>query len=125
MVKKTFHFSSKILVLFFCGWIGSAYSISVQGSVSANIVGVGQPFDLNITISSEEEVDIKTPALPKDMSPFVLQGQSQSSRAEYSFSTSGGAVKTLKKTLSYTLVSDKEGRWTLDPCLCGDKRQNL
>ena len=115
MVKKIFHFSSKILVLFFFGWACSAHSISVQGSVSAKIVGVGRPFNLNITISSAEEVDIKTPALPKDMSPFTLQGQSQSSRAEYSFSTSGGAVKTLKRILSYTLVSHKEGRWTLGP----------
>ncbi len=115
MVKKIFHFNSKVLVLFLCGWTHSSYSISVQANVSAKIVGAGQPFDLNITISSEKEVNIKNPILPKDISPFTLTGQSQSSRAEYSFSTAGGAVKTLKKTLSYTLVSRKEGQWTLGP----------
>ncbi len=114
MVNRFFHISLKVLAVLFCGWVYSSYAVvSVQAVVSSKIVGVGQPFDLTITIVSGEDVDIKTPLLPKDISPFVIQGTSQSSGAEFSFSMSGKSIKTLKRNISYTLVSEKEGQWTI------------
>ena len=105
----------KILILLLCGWVYASHAVSVKSSVSSTIVGVGQPFDLTISISSSEDVDIESPVLPKDMSPFVIQGRSQSTNIVHSFSMPGGQTKTIEKRISYTLTSDKEGQWTIGP----------
>ena len=105
----------KIFILLFCGLGYFSHAVSVQSGVSSKIVGVSQPFSLTVSISSEEDVDISPPVLPKDMSPFVVQGESQSTSISHSFSMSGGQTKTIEKRFIYTLTSDKEGQWTIGP----------
>ena len=105
----------KIFILLLCGWGYFSHAISVKADVSSKIVGVSQPFNLTVSISSEENVDISAPILPKDMSPFVVQGNSQSTSISHSFSMSGGQTKTIEKRFIYTLVSGKEGQWTISP----------
>lgn len=114
MVKKHFY-THFILSLLLCGWMCAANALSVRADVSSHIVGIGQSFNLIITISSEEDVDIENPVLPEDMFPFVVQSTSQSSQSIYSFSMPGGQTKTIEKKISYTLTSEKEGKWTIGP----------
>jgi len=113
MVKPQTHF--KVCVLLLCGWAHASSAVSVTAGVRQDVVGVSQPFALTIAISSEEDVDIETPALPKDLSPFVIKGSSQSTNISHSFSIPGGQTKTIERIITYTLVSDEEGRWTIDP----------
>ncbi|MDE0151415.1 MAG: BatD family protein [Bdellovibrionales bacterium] len=112
MVIAHIHF--KIFILLICGWAYTSHAVSVKANVSQDIVGVSQPFYLNITISSEEDVDIETPVLP-NMSPFIVQGSNQSTSIAYSFSMPGGQTKTVENKISYTLMSDKKGEWTIGP----------
>jgi len=113
MVICRTHF--KILFLLLCGWVYASHAVSVTANASQKIVGVSQPFALTLSINSEEDVDIETPVLPADMSPFVIQGTSQSSNILYSYSMPGGQTKTIKTQIIYTLVSEEEGQWTIDP----------
>lgn len=108
------HTHFKIFILLICGWMYASHAVSVKANVSQDIVGVSQPFYLNITISSEDDVDIETPVLP-DISPFIVQGSDQSTSIAYSFSMPGGQTKSIKNTISHTLVSDEEGQWTISP----------
>ena len=110
-----FHTHFKILALMLCGWVYASHAVSIKANVSQKVVGVSQPFDLTITISSEEDVDIETPILPEDMSPFVIQGTDQSTNIIHFFSMPGGQTRTIESRISYTLVSDKEGQWTIGP----------
>ena len=108
-----FHTYFKIVVLLFCGWVYASYAVSVTANVSQKVVGVSQPFALTVTISSEEDVDIETPVLPEDMSPFIIQGTHQSTNIMHSFSMPGGQTRTIENRITYTLVSDDEGEWTI------------
>lgn len=105
----------KIFILLLGGWGYASHAVSVKADVSSKIAGVNQPFNLTVSISSEEDVDIAPPVLPKDMSPFVVQGRSQSTSISHSFSMPGGQTKTIEKRFIYTLAGGKEGQWTIDP----------
>ena len=115
MVNKIFYTNFKVIILLFCGWAYASHAVSVQVDVSSKVVGVNQPFDLIISISSEQDMDIENPVLPDDISPFILQGTRQSSSMSFSYSTQGGQVKTIRRKISYTLISEKEGQWTIAP----------
>ena len=103
----------KIFILLLGGWGYFSHAVSVRVDISSKIVGVNQPFNLTVSISSEEDVDISTPVLPKDISPFAVQGSSQSTSISHSFSMPGGQTKTIEKRFIYTLSSGKEGQWTI------------
>lgn len=101
----------KIIFLFL--FVFPAYGIEVTSSVSKNPVGLGESFFLKIRIISEESVNISDLKWPQDISPFVIENSSRSSRIFTSFSYPGGGTKEIQNDFQYQLSSEKEGKWTI------------
>ena len=83
--------------------------------VSKNPVAVGELFDLTLEVNVKDNQDINTPELPKTIAPFELIGTHTSTQISVNFSNYSGSSKNITKQFIYTLKSDKEGVWNIDP----------
>ena len=65
---------------------------------------------------------MSAPELPKTIAPFLLVNTRNSTQISMSYSTQGGASKVIKQQFIYTLATDKEGVWKIDPITVQIKR---
>ncbi len=82
----------------------------MTATVSNDTVGVQDQFELSITITGGESGQAQTPKLPRFQGFRVVAGPSLSSQFQWVNGRS-----TSSKSFIYTLLSEKEGQYTLDP----------
>ena len=111
MVKKATGFSILLSLLSSC----FASGVEVTARLSRQAVSKGEPFELIISVSSKKDIEVKNPMLPKSLPPFVLMNSSTSSSISQSYSSGGGFSKNIKKNFIYTLLSNEEGEFSIDP----------
>lgn len=89
--------------------------VVLKATVQDNEVGIGQPFELVVSVISSKSVDISEPRVP-DLDGFILKGQSTSQSSSYKMVPTPSGMDWQSQTQSdftYILVANKLGSLSL------------
>lgn len=100
---------SSVLFLLFAG-VALAQDTQVTASVSSDIVGVQDQFQLTITSTGKDSGDAEPPRIQSIKNFKIVSGPSTSSQFQW---INGRTSST--KSFSYLLIPDREGQFTIDP----------
>ncbi len=87
-----------------------AQDLQVTASVSADIVGAQDQFQLTVTVSGPGSDQAQEPRLPRFQGLRIVQGPSLSTQFQW---INGKSSST--RSFIYTLLPEKEGQFTIDP----------
>jgi hypothetical protein len=102
-----------LLLLFFQAALtlaAPAQDLQVTASVSANIVGAQDQFQLTVTVSGSGSEQAQEPRLPRFQGLRVVQGPNLSTQFQWINGRSSSS-----RSYIYTLLPEKEGQFTIDP----------
>lgn len=114
IVKR--HRNPVIMSLFFLLFLSSLFSaeLNFSASVDRTIVGLGETFTLNVSVSGENTGNIPSPKLP-DLLDFNIYGRSTSQSTNISI-INGKMVQQGTVNFIYTLSPKIIGKLTIGPC---------
>jgi hypothetical protein len=102
-----------LLLLFFQAALtlaAQAQDLQVTASVSADIVGTQDQFQLTVTVSGPGSEQAQEPRLPRFQGLRIVQGPSLSTQFQW---INGKSSST--RSFIYTLLPEKEGQFIIDP----------
>ena len=112
-MTKIGNFTAFFWILLF---ISSAQAqVVLKATVQDNVVGIGKPFELVVSVISQKSVDVSEPRVP-DLDGFTLKGQATATRQSYNMVPTPSGMDWQSQTqndFTYILVANKLGNLSI------------
>jgi hypothetical protein len=110
-MKKIGSFFAVTALVLICSWAQAA-NVKVEASVDRNQMGIGDAFNLVLTVKSDEDFELSPPPIPKVAGLELINAESGGRQSSSSMSIINGKTQFVQQTAQsfiYTLSPQKEG----------------